>query len=142
MNREHHLHGGGGVIGVYTALLQDAEEALNRYYTALVKDREYIDKLIAHEFPRGGKNRPEKQRINSVYSRLLRWDNARSWFTKENHGAVTMQQVFDAVAVDREIKREQLRSRFELPWPMNQLQEALEFYHARIRRASLAHPGM
>ncbi len=131
---------GGGAVGLYVAILEDAERALNEHYGTLLEDRTHIEKLLTRELPPNGKNRPNLHHVQGVYDILFRWVDARCWFTVEGWGAVTMRQIFDIVAVDPEIKRKQLVPRFRLPWPERVLKETLEYYGARVHSQIIVDP--
>ncbi len=133
---------GGGATGLYCAVLEDAERALNESYTTLLENREFIEKLLTRKPLRSFKYGPSRPRMFIIYLALMNWAKACCWFTQDDFGAVTMRQVFDIVAVDPEVKRKQLASRFKLPWLPNELKETLEFYDARIRRKIDAHQRM
>ncbi len=135
-------HAGGGAIGLYAAVLENAEGVLNECYGELLAERSFIEDMIARKFKRNWKTGPDRPRMFDVYTALLRWKDAQLWFTEEGHGAVSMKQVFDIAAIDPEVKRKQLASRLELPWSPFELMEALAFYYVRIRNQINAHKGV
>ncbi len=122
--------GGGGAIGLYAAVLENAEGVLNETYGTLLESRSFIEDLLARKFRRSTRSGPDRTRIYELYVALRRWDSACRWFTKDDYGAVTMKQVFDIPAVDPDMKRNQLASRFNLPWPPEDVVEAMTFYYA------------
>ncbi len=125
--------GGGGAIGLYAAVLQNAEGVLNETYSVLLENRSFIEDMLARKYRRSTRDGPDRQRIYRLYVVLLRWWEARCWFAVNDHGAVTMRQVFDIAAVDPAVKQEQLAARLELPWPPQDVLEVMGYYYARVR---------